>query len=219
MLKTAKALPEWNQIRKFPVRMYQTIRGPIMGHAEIDMRSTTRLWAPAHVGSPELGKVAYVPLEFCEEYLDLRVDSAAVFGSNPVPDVVLTGYTTYVDEFMRGSYRMAPVTARIGVDACQVEIRDSRIPEPAPVAPNTSPCGSCGKPQNDHADDCAVFHIKVRCANCNHPGHLKTLCGWPLDVEGDETCPCDNYVPKLESIGRAPLLDPVTLGSKSPSAA
>ena len=142
----------WNKIKELPIRMYQTIRGPLMGHARV-YGHTVRLYAPANVGMPDERHIMWMPLLFCEEYLDLMADSAAVFGEHPAPPIVEQGYHQFVEEFMQGSYKMKPLVAEVGVDAEAVVKEDTRIP----VAPNTEPplttCASCGK-TGEHTENC-----------------------------------------------------------------
>lgn len=209
-------LLDWSRIRKLPVEMYQSIRGPIMGHAQHISSTCIRIWAPAWTGF-DGSKRTWLPLDCCEEYLDIDPRSAAFFGTNPVPDIVALGYTEYVNEFMKGSYKMKPVVAEMRVDGTQVMNVDSRIPPvpaEAPLPERTAVCGSCGaEPGSDHKDSCATLKARSTCAACNHPGHPGQQCMLPLLENGQAvTCGCMTHVPRLSSVSSEPTIAPVTVG-------
>ena len=139
---------EWSKIKKLPVRIFQSVRGPMIGHAYVLNKSITRLYAPANVGAPTERNIMYMPLLFCEEYIDLRTESAAFFGEHPVPPIVEEGYKQFVEEFMKASYRMKPIVAAAGVDAAPVVIEDT----PPPAV-----CGSCGtRDLTQHTESCPM---------------------------------------------------------------
>ena len=107
--------------------MFQTIRGPIMGRFAEETQKYCRLYAPAYVGQQEETKLVFSPLAFCEEYLDLYKDSAAVFGENSIPLIVLQGYEGYFNEFIKGSYRLgALVYANVGMEGKLHVVEDTR---------------------------------------------------------------------------------------------
>ena len=213
--------------RQMPLTIFQSVRGPIIGRAQQLNARTTRLYAPAHVGSPTAGKVLFMPLLFCEEYLDVNVDSAAFFGTHPVPDVIAQGYESYFAEFHQGSYKMKPLLVEAGVKGAPVEADDSRVPSELPK--EEGPCGSCGHPSHtlrgecgvrtSHSDDdgpttyceCTAGRPLKDCRNCKHPGHPQGACTVPVtphatpDNEGVPVpCGCNNYSPALETVPGAP---------------
>lgn len=109
------------RIRQFPLVIFQSVRGPLIGRAEQLNARTTRLYAPANVGQPAPDKVMFMPVLFCEEYIDLAIESAAFFGTHPVPAIIAEGYESYFNEFSQGSYKMKPLLMDAGVDATPVE--------------------------------------------------------------------------------------------------
>lgn len=112
--KTPKT-PPWDKIAKFPIRLYQTAKSPIMGLFERNVTRGVRLWAPAWVNQPGPSNVIYMPIFPVETYLDLY--TGLLIGESPAPEIVLRGYAGYIAEFIKGSYKMNPVVVSAGIDA------------------------------------------------------------------------------------------------------
>ena len=131
--EATERLPEWRKIRLFPVRMYQTSSGPIMGHAERETTGGVRLWAPARLSVMGVN-VVYSPVAFCEEYLDLWFRLVA--GTNRVPEIIAGGYLEYVKKFMEGGYKMLPMVLSAGIPGKEHSVKDAPAAggeEPAPL--------------------------------------------------------------------------------------
>lgn len=124
--------PEWHNLAKLPVRMYQTPRGPLMGLFEKEIPRGVRLWAPAWVNQPAASNVIFLPIFPVEMYLDLYW--AMTLGSNPVPDLLMEGYTGYLGEFIKGSYKMNPVIISAGIQGEPHQVADP-VPTPTAEAP------------------------------------------------------------------------------------
>lgn len=103
--------------------MYQTVKGPIIGHYERQTNShVSRLWAPAMIAMPSPVNVIFMPLMAVEEYFDLW--EHLVLGTHPTPELFEAGYRGYVEHFEKGAYRMQPVVvnAHIPGEAHKVEL-------------------------------------------------------------------------------------------------
>ena len=162
--KQEREKPAWSEIKKFlSSSSSPCVRGPIMGHADPSCRrwnshlgcyqwgvdGLVRLWAPANVGAPDERHIMWMPLAFCEEFIDLRIDSAAFFGSHPVPEIVEQGYKAFVEHFLEDSYKMKPLLAQAGVDGVLHTAEDT--PVATDHAYRAGGDGLCAKPA-DHAD-------------------------------------------------------------------
>lgn len=186
-----KLEPNLEKQRQMPLVIFQSVRGPIIGRAQTLNARTTRLYAPAHVGSPAPGKVMFMPLLFCEEYIDINVDAAAFFGTHPVPDVIAQGYESYFNEFNAGSYKMQPLLVEAGVHGAPVEVDDLHVSHATPVEPppeKKRPCGSCG-----HA-----MHLdKAKCGEW-----ISSLPQGDVDAAVDvgNYCPCTAGAPTLPHV-------------------
>ena len=107
-----------------------------MGLFEKEIPRGVRLWAPAWVNKPAAGNIIFLPLFPVEMYLDLYW--AMTLGSNPVPDLLMEGYTGYLAEFIKGNYRMKPMIISAEIPGEPHEIADKE-PLPPTEAPAPAP--------------------------------------------------------------------------------
>lgn len=136
-MSTRPDAARWEQLKKLPVRMFQTPRGPIMGLLEREVTRGVRLWAPAWVNMPSEANVIWLPVAFVETYFDLYWNM--LIGTHDIPELVEKGYRGFVEQFIKGSYQMKPVITSAGVDADPhtVELPKVETAEAAPA--ETSP--------------------------------------------------------------------------------
>ena len=112
--KQRASQPLWERVEGLPLRMFQTVAGPIMGHVEKETAKGIRIWAPAQVAMPNPLTVFFMPIAFCEQYFDAFW--TGVRGTNEIPEVIAQGYAGYFKNFVAGGYNMAPVTINVGIE-------------------------------------------------------------------------------------------------------
>lgn len=118
-----KAKPsQVEKARKLPLTMFHTLKGPVMGHAKPGGRQYVRVWAPAALHMPSPSNVLFLPVAFCEEYIDLSL--ATLFGIGTVPEIVAQGYDGFFENFLKGNYRMQPVAMRAGIEGDTHSVED-----------------------------------------------------------------------------------------------
>ena len=92
------------------------------------------------IGQPVPSKVIFLPVAFCEEYIELFWTT--MFGTSPPPSIVAQGYESYLEQFIKGSYNMQPLLMNAGVDAEAVMVDDPRFATPEGL----NPCPACSSP-------------------------------------------------------------------------
>ena len=113
---------EWAALSALPVHMYQTVKGPLMGIFECRTNNGVRLWAPAWVSQPAASNIIFLPIFPIESYFDLSY--GMVLGTHPVPEIIERGYRGYLQEFIKGSYKMNPVIVSGGIDGDPHTVKD-----------------------------------------------------------------------------------------------
>ncbi len=119
-MKKAKAAPAprkapptmLEKAQKLPLAMFHTLKGPVVGHAKPGGTRAVRIWAPAVLSMPTPANVLYLPVTFCEEFIDLQY--GLVWAMSPVPEIVAKGYEGFFKNFAEGNYRMQPLVMNAG---------------------------------------------------------------------------------------------------------
>lgn len=153
------SLPSWDEIRKKPVLMFHTLRGPMMGHFDRAANTANsksdavRIYAPAMVQFMAPSNVVYLPAAFVEHHIDVYLST--IMGTSPVPVVILQGYSGYFESFIKGGYTMQPMVmrAKIEGDEHSVELSQATTPsEPAAEPPDDEAVVTCPGCQATVAD-------------------------------------------------------------------
>lgn len=136
----AATLLDWDAlIEKASIGMYQTPRGPLMGLVGKVTTKSVQLYAPAWVNQPTNANVIFLPVFPVEEYMLLY--QTMLIGENPVPHIVEQGYRGYVQEFIKGSYKMNPVVISAGNNAKEPHSIEDKTEKP----PALEKCPACGQ--------------------------------------------------------------------------
>jgi hypothetical protein len=120
-----------------PVGLFHTLKGPLIGKVAKKDATRVRVFAPAMLGQPVPSKVIFLPIAFCEEYIELFWTT--MFGASPPPNIVVQGYKSFFDQFVKGAYNMQPLLMNAGVDAAPVTVDDPRFASPEGLLP----CPAC----------------------------------------------------------------------------
>jgi hypothetical protein len=169
-----RSLPSWDDVRKKPILMFQTPKGPMMGHFDRAANSAgskldaVRLYAPAMVTFVPPSSVVFLPVAFVEHHLDLYL--TAIIGTNPPPDIITQGYTGYFESFIKGGYVMQPMIMRAKIDGEEHSVEMSQAATPSEPVPEP--------------DDEAV----VTC-----PGCQATVADWQDHYPVQVTTPVPNW--------------------------
>lgn len=148
-------LLNWDSIAKLPLALFHTSMGPMMGHIGKAIGSPPpfdkiRLYAPSLLRTMP-GKVAFLPIAFAEQWLDLS--TATPSATSPVPPLVAEAYADYFEMFRQGKYSLvaAPLDAAgpaIEKDvAQQAPLTVDTVPPPANG--NGVPATHDGLPERD----------------------------------------------------------------------
>ena len=164
----------WDEVRKKPILMFQTPKGPMMGH--FDRAANTagskldavRLYAPAMVTFVPPSSVVFLPIAFIEHHLDLYL--TAIIGTNQPQDLIVKGYEGYFETFIKGGYTMQPMIMRAKIEGDEHTVELS----------SQSPLDDTRETEPDE-------EVVVTC-----PGCKATVADWqdhfPVNIEKQWTC-------------------------------
>lgn len=118
----------WNSVKAHRTLVIQTVRGPVAIKAATTNSEYIRGYAPAFISTTSEGtKVAFLPVGFAEEYIDFRING--IMGTNPLPEALVDAYEDYVDNFIKGAYRLKTVAVQIDAEEVPVSVTTERTEE------------------------------------------------------------------------------------------
>ena len=178
------SLRPWDEVRNLPVLMFQTLKGPMMGHVEAvnAKRDTIRVYAPAMVTFMPPSNVVYLPVAFVEHHLDLFPTN--VLGTNSVSDLIIQGYVGFFENFIKGGYNMQPVVMRAQIDGpeAKIELSSDTPTEPADEDSTViETCPGCRATVADWQDHFPVYsagtgewtcELRIPGLREKHPGYM-----------------------------------------------
>jgi hypothetical protein len=108
-------------IKDCPTIVIQTVRGPVAVKQGQTDSNYLRGYAPAFIMLADNGtRVTFLPVGFAEEFIDFRFSS--MIGTNAIPENLKLHYEEYVDNFIKGDYRIVKVDAKIEAEEVSVEV-------------------------------------------------------------------------------------------------
>lgn len=105
-------------IRTSPTLVVQTVRGPVIGKVIHESANEVWLYGPAHVQMTSPTKVVFLPVGFCESFIQFF--KGGLMGINTAPAALVQGYGEYLESFLAGAYRMQIIDAKIEAETVSV---------------------------------------------------------------------------------------------------